>query len=91
MNVNAKQLTSVDFHSMDITTALGFFMQIKDKFSPEATLTTAMGPVWTAYTAGYAGFDEAYAQAKKWAQTAELEDLDRLRSRRRVWTTGSWT
>ena len=42
MNVNAKQLTSVDFHSMDITTALGFFMQIKDKFSPEATLTTPL-------------------------------------------------
>ena len=42
MNVNAKQLTSVDFHSMDITTALGFFMQIKDKFSPKATLTTPL-------------------------------------------------
>ena len=43
MNVNAKQLTSVDFHSMDITTALGFFVQIKDKFTTESMLTTAMG------------------------------------------------
>ena len=35
MNVNAKQLISVDYHSMDITTALGFFMQIKAKFTPD--------------------------------------------------------
>ena len=79
MNVNAKQLISVDYHSMDITTALGFFMQMKAKFTPDTTLTTAMGPVWTAYTAAYAGFDEAFAQAKKWSQTAELEELDKLR------------
>ena len=79
MNINAKQLTSIDFTRMDITTVLGFFMQIKDKLTPETTLTTAMGQVWTAYTAGLQSFDEAYAQAKKWAQTADLEELDKLR------------
>ena len=79
MNINAKQLSSIDFTRMDITTALGFFMQIRDKFTPDTTLTTAMGQVWTAYTAGLLSFDEAYAQAKKWAQTADLEELDKLR------------
>ena len=79
MNVNARQINSIDFHSMDITTALGFFGQMKDKLAAEATLTAAMGPVWTAYTAALQGFDNAYAQAKKWSQTADLEDLDKQR------------
>ena len=79
MNINAKQLTSLDITRFDITTALGFFMQIKEKFTPDATLTTAMGPVWTAFIAARQAFDDAYAQAKKWSQTAELEDLDKQR------------
>ena len=29
MNINAKQLTIFDIHKMDITTALGFFGQMK--------------------------------------------------------------
>ena len=65
MNIKAKQITELATSRVDITTALGFFKQIKAKFTPDATLTTAMGPVWTAYTAAYAGFDEAFAQAKK--------------------------
>lgn len=79
MNVNAKQINSIDYHSMDITTALGFFMQMKDKLTPETTLTAAMGSVWTAFTAALQAFDDAYAQARKWLQTADLEDLDKLR------------
>ena len=80
MNINAKQVQSIDSQNkMDLTTVLGFFMQIRDKFTPETTLTTAMGQVWTAYTAAYDAFDDAFAQAKKWAQTADLEDLDKLR------------
>ena len=80
MNINAKQVQSIDSQNkMDLTTVLGFFMQIRDKFTTETTLTTAMGQVWTAYTAAYDAFDDAFAQAKKWAQTADLEDLDKLR------------
>ena len=79
MNINAKQINSIDYHSMDITSALGFFGQIKNKIVAESTLTAAMGSVWTAFTAGLQAFDDAYAQAKKWAQTADLEELDSQR------------
>ena len=79
MNINAKQLTSIDTTRMDITTVLGFFGQMKDKIVPETTLTTAMGSVWPAFTAALQGFDNAYAQAKKWSQTADLEELDKQR------------
>ena len=51
MNINAKQLTSIDTTRMDITTALGFFGQIKNKIAAETTLTAAMGSVWTTFTA----------------------------------------
>ena len=44
MNVNAKQINSVDYHSMDITTVLGFFGQIKDRITPEATLPAEVIP-----------------------------------------------
>ena len=53
MNVNAKQINSLDYHSMDITTALGFFGQMKYKLAADTTLTAAMGSVWTGYTAAY--------------------------------------
>ena len=79
MNVNAKQINSLDYHSMDITTALGFFGQMKDKLAADTTLTAAMGSVWTGYTAAYTAFDDAYAQSRKWAQTADLEELDKQR------------
>ena len=79
MNINAKQLTSIDTTRMDITTALGFFGQIKNKIAAETTLTAAMGSVWTTFTAALQAFDEAYAQAKKWSQTADLEELDKQR------------
>ena len=79
MNINAKQLSTIDYTRMDITTALGFFGQMNDKLVTDTTLTTAMGSVWTAYTAALQAFDDAYAQAKKWAQTADLEELDKLR------------
>lgn len=79
MNVNAKQINSIDYHSMDITTALGFFGQMKDKMAAETTLTAAMGTVWTDFTAALNAFDDAYAQARKWAQTADLEGLDKQR------------
>ena len=59
MNVNAKQINSIDFHSMDVTTALGFFGQMKDKIAADSTLTTAMGTVWTAYTTAYTAYDDA--------------------------------
>ena len=79
MNINAKQFTSIDTTRMDITTALGFFGQIKNKIAAETTLTAAMGSVWTTFTAALQAFDDAYAQAKKWSQTADLEELDKQR------------
>ncbi len=79
MNINAKQVNELATSRLDITTALGFFVQIKDKLVTDTTLTTTMGTVWTAYTAALQAFDDAYAQSKKWSQTADLEELDKLR------------
>ena len=80
MNIKAKQVQSIDSQNkMDITTVLGFFGQMKDKIAADSTLTTAMGTVWTAYTTAYTAYDDAYAQTRKWAQTADLEELDKLR------------
>jgi len=79
MNIKAKQINELATSRFDITTILGFFGQIKDKLTPDTTLTAAMGSVWTTFTAAYTGFDDAYAQAKKWAQTADLEELDKQR------------
>ena len=42
MNINAKQMLSVDYHSMDNTTALGFFGQIKDIVTQDAQVTAAL-------------------------------------------------
>ena len=79
MNINAKQITEIATSRFDITTALGFFGQIKNKIAAETTLTAAMGSVWTSFTAALQAFDDAYAQAKKWSQTADLEELDKQR------------
>ena len=80
MNINAKQMTSIDVHNkMDITTALGFFYQIGQQISANAALQSALGTVWTAYISAYEAFDEAYAQTRKWAQTEDIETLDTSR------------
>ena len=80
MNINAKQMTSIDVHNkMDITTALGFYGQIKAQMAANTTLTTAMGTVWTAFIQALQAFDDAYAQARKWAQTEDISNLDTLR------------
>lgn len=79
MNINAKQLTTFDITRMDITTALGFYGQIKAQMAANTTLTTAMGTVWTAFTQALQAFDDAYAQARKWAQTEDISSLDTLR------------
>lgn len=79
MNVNAKQLTTFDYTRMDITTALGFFGQMQTKFESNGTLTAAMGNVWTDYTSARQAYDDAYAQARKWEQTEDIDNLDKLR------------
>lgn len=79
MNINAKQLTIFDIHRMDITTALGFFGQMQTKFESNGTLTAAMGNVWTDYTSARQAYDDAYAQARKWEQTEDIDNLDKLR------------
>ena len=80
MNINAKQMTSIDVHNkMDITTALGFFFQIREKIRTNEALRTALSTVWTAFSQAYAAFDDAYAQQRKWAQTEDLKNLDDLR------------
>ena len=76
MNINAKQMTSIDVTRMDITTALGFFYQMRQLISANVALQTALSTVWTTFTAAYEAFDEAYAQTRKWAQTEEIEGLD---------------
>ena len=77
MNINAKQTTSIDVHNkMDITTALGFFFQIREKIRTNEALRTALSTVWTAFSQAYAAFDQAYAQQRKWAQTEDLKNLD---------------
>ena len=79
MNVNAKQLTTFDYTRMDITTALGFFGQMQTRLEGYSTLTAAMGSVWTAYTSARQAYDDAYAQARKWEQTADIKDLNKGR------------
>ena len=80
MNINAKQMTSIDVHNkMDNTTALGFFNQIGQLISANAALQSALSTVWTAYVAAYEAFDEAFAQTRKWAQTEDIETLDKER------------
>ena len=79
MNINAKQLSGLDCSRMDITTSLSFFMQMKNKLSTETTLTATMASVWTAFSSALTAFDDAYAQARKWQQTADIVELDNAR------------
>lgn len=80
MNINAKQMASIDVHNkMDVTTVLGFFNQIRNQIRNNETLRTALGAVWTAFVSAYNDFDQAYAQQRKWEQTEDIEKLDKLR------------
>ena len=79
MNIRAKQLASLDVTRMDITTALGFLGQIKDIVVANTALTDVLSTVWTAFSTALQEFDVAYAQVRKWMQTADLEELDKQR------------
>ncbi|MBQ7179923.1 MAG: hypothetical protein IJR87_01370 [Bacteroidaceae bacterium] len=79
MNIRAKQLASLDVTRMDITTVLGFFMQIKGLIMANNALATALSTVWTAFTDALTAFDNAYAQTRKWMQTEDLKELDDAR------------
>lgn len=80
MNINAKQVNFIDVHGkMDITTALGFFGQVEKIIIANEDVRTALGTVWSAYHEALGAFDSAYAQQRKWAQTADIETLDRQR------------
>ena len=76
MNINAKQMTEIATSRMDITTVLGYFGQIKTIVTQNQPLVGALSTVWTAFTTAYDAFDDAYAQARKWAQTQDIETLD---------------
>ena len=79
MNIRAKQIQSIDTTRMDVTTVLSYMDQMKTKIASDATLTATMGSVWTAFTAAYTAFDDAYAQTRKWAQTEDISALDTQR------------
>ena len=79
MNLNAKQINHLDVTRMDITTVLGFFLQVKDVISANTALATALDTVWTTYTAALDDYDGVYAQSRKWLQTDELKALDKDR------------
>ena len=79
MNINAKQVLLFDATRLDVTTALSFFGQIKAVMDLNATLTNAMGNVWTAYTTSLQAYDDAYAQSRKWEQTEDITTLDKSR------------
>ena len=79
MNINAKQMTEIATSRMDITTVLGYFGQIKGIVNANSALVGALGTVWTAFTQAETAFDEACAQTRKWAQTADIEALDKER------------
>ncbi|MCR5434387.1 MAG: hypothetical protein K6F20_08350 [Bacteroidaceae bacterium] len=79
MNIRAKQLATLDVTRMDITTVLGFFMQIKGLIMANNALATALSTVWTAFTDALTAFDNAYAQTRKWMQTEDLKELDDAR------------
>ena len=79
MNINAKQMTEIATSRMDITTVLGYFGQIKGIVNANSALVTALSTVWTTFTQAYEAFDEAYAQTRKWAQTEDIEGLDKGR------------
>ena len=81
MNINAKQMTEIATSRMDITTVLGYFGQIKGIVTQNQQLVSALSTVWTAFTAAYDAFDDAYAQARKWAQTEDIETLDTERDK----------
>ena len=79
MNINAKQMTEIATSRMDITTVLGYFGQIKGIVNGNPALVGALGTVWTTFTQAENAFDEAYAQTRKWAQTEDIETLDKER------------
>ena len=79
MNIRAKQFSSFDITRMDITTSLGYYGQIKNIIMPNTTLVSTLDSVWTTFTSALQAFDTAYAQARKWEQTADIEDMDRQR------------
>lgn len=79
MNINAKQMLTIDLSRMDITTVLGFFQQILAQIRQNETLRTALDTVWGAFVAAYNAFDQAYAQQRKWEQTGDLKKLDDIR------------
>ena len=76
MNINAKQMTEIATTRMDITTVLGYFGQIRGIVTQNQQLVSALSTVWTTFTAAYDAFDDAYAQARKWAQTEDIETLE---------------
>ena len=79
MNINATQMTEIATSRMDITTVLGYFGQIKGIVNGNSALVTALSTVWTTFTQATDAFDEAYAQTRKWAQTEDIEGLDKGR------------
>ena len=79
MNINAKQVMSIDTTRMDNTTVLGFFQQIKNIIEPQEAFVAVLSTVLTAYLYALAGFDQAFAQVRKWIQTADIEELDKQR------------
>ena len=76
MNIQAKQILSFDIAHMDQTTALSYYTQIANLLQPQTQLTQAMSTVWTALRDARDGFDEAFAQVRKWSQTSELKTID---------------
>ncbi len=80
MNINAKQMNSIDVHNgMDNTTCLGFLLQIMNIVAPNGQLVAILAAVWSNFVNAFNAFDDAFAQARKWMQTGDIKSLDELR------------
>lgn len=80
MNLNAKQVSSIDYHSkMDTTTVLSFFNQMDKVIRANKAVQTALDQAYINFMNALIAFNSAFAQIKKWIQTQDIEELDKQR------------
>ena len=81
LDIYAKQVPGIEIGRMDVATLLSFMNKVAEKGAADATMTSKLGDIWTAFAQAASTYDLVYNPSRKDLLSDVLEELDDVRDK----------
>ena len=81
LDPNAKQILTLDYHSLDNATLLSYTNLALGHGQQDATMQTKLGSIWTAFATSATNYDEVYNPSQKDLMSDDLKTQDDTRDK----------